>query len=678
MRDWSLLQMQLNSYISTDDLADAAEISVQMARKVCKRAIEGKSWHGSKLVIRRTKNEYGGGKSGIRYEVLLSSLPEGLQKAFTADVPVLASPPPKPADADADTYSPRVASPEQARLALEKFDKIKSAIGELTPVQRGAAIRHIVEQTGEPLRTVRRWVNEYNRHGLEGLMRRKASNAGEARCGVSMAFDKAFIAAGHSPHLLADLGEFVDRTIAGLWKSRSDDGGETEVGELTQYLLYKQCEEIGAPMPHSACKIGRRRVRSLRRYRIVNIRNNDAKAFRNMLPAITRDWTGLDPMQIIVADVKHLDVLVTRADGTKAYPKMIGFMDGGTGRIFSYLVLCPERRSITQKLVIEAFIAMAQDPQWGLPRQLYLDNGSEFGGLDKIIPALALLNDDQGREIIRAQPYNAQAKPIEPLFARLDRYCFSSLPGYTGGDRVKKKTQNDGKAPDAWKGTWERFCETVGGLIDYYHQRKVGGQWAGRSPNEVFQTKVDAGWRPVFAKPLALEIAFCDRKTVKLSKFGIRHNSNRYWHPELSALPGRSEVELLLPWLDGAPPVAILPDSRPVRLMEELPYPANDVSGAIESGRRKQSYKRAVARLDREFAAIDPVAVKLSMAADIAKPPIPGRPRFLDQGATVHELAPAGRMIEHQATPSIDEAARLRELEKRRTERLERAFRHGQ
>ncbi|MEZ5743419.1 MAG: helix-turn-helix domain-containing protein [Sphingomonadaceae bacterium] len=572
-----------------------------------------------------------------------------------------------------ESYSPRVATSDEANRALALYDQIAPATGELTPTQRGAAIREIVKRTGMALRTVQRHVKAYNAHGLEGLMRKRPSTAGEARCAVSIAFDRAFIAAGHSPALLPDLGDHVDQVLKGLWKSRAADAGENDVRQLADFLLWERCAEIGAAMPKHACKIGRRRVRQWRHYSIVNMRNNDAKAFRNTLPAITRDWTGLDPMQIVVADVKHLDVMVTRENGAKAYPKLIGFMDGGTGRIFSYLVLCPERRSITQKLVIEAFIAMANDHDWGLPRQLYLDNGSEFGGLDRIIPALALINGEDGREIVRAQPYNAQAKPIEGLFARLDRYCFSSLPGYTGGDRTNKKTQNDGREPDAWTGTWESFVATVGGLIDYYHQREIGGQWQGRSPNQLFAEKIGRGWRPIHAKPFALEIAFCERKTVKLSKFGLRHAKVRYWHPEFAALPGRSELELLLPWREGEEPIAMLPNGRPVKLTEDYPYPANDFSGGADTGRRKQSYKRAVARPDDELEAIDPTEVKLRMARDASKPAIPGRPRYLDQGASIHELAPAGRLIENNPTPEIDEAARQREAEKRRTERLIRA-----
>ena len=61
--------------------------------------------------------------------------------------------------------------------------------------------------------------------------------------------------------------------------------------------------------------LSRRRVERFAYYRVVNQRSNDRKAFDDAKPRIRRDWTGLAPMERVVADVKHLDVIVRRADG---------------------------------------------------------------------------------------------------------------------------------------------------------------------------------------------------------------------------------------------------------------------------------------------------------------------------------------------------------------------------
>ena len=439
-------------------------------------------------------------------------------------LPLLVSPP-APA-------GPRLVAGQWDRQC-ELFDIIEPAVRPgLRDADRAAAVKAIVA-AGHARSSVYRWIRTFNAEGMSGLARLQPADKGKRRVVASKAFQDAYLAAGHPADLLPQLAEFVDTSIKGLWKGKASIAGEGEVRDLASFLLWEECQRLDVPLDPDVCQVSEHRVEEWRLpFETVAKKNLHAKAFADSLPRITRDWTKLDPMEIVVADVKHLDVQFTRPDGSVTYPKLIGFMDGGTGRIFPYLVLCPQRHGITQELVIEALLAMALDPAWGLPKQLYLDNGSEFGGLDKIVPALALLRGDDGREIVRAMPYNASAKPIEPLFRRLDQYVFSSMTGYTGPNRMDKRTQNVGKAPQAYSKSWEHFCEEVGMLIHYYHERRVGGQWKNTSPNDVFRAK-HANWSPVFARPLALEMAFCSPTTRILRKEGVTYKDKRFHHPEL-------------------------------------------------------------------------------------------------------------------------------------------------
>ncbi len=676
--------MAKSIYLSALEFSLLAGVTERHARRVLVDAADGKTWAGSRLSVRKVFGR--GGRSGLRYEVALSSLPEALQKAFrdqnpdtcaivahvSGEVPAALPVPIMP-------HVPRIATKEQGKRALDIFKQIEPATHDgLTAKERGAAVQGIVKATGLPRKTVYNYLQRYRSHGLEGLMRKRPFDAGQARVGVSVQFDRAWLAAGHPEDLLSELSDFVDLTLKGLWKSRAASSGENDIAMMTGFRLFERCTELGMPLPREYCKIGRRRVRKWRHFSTVEQSKNDAGGFRNTLPTIQRDWTSYLPMKCVIADVKHLDVLVTRDDGSKAYPKLIAFMDAGTGRCFAYPVLCPERRSINQGLVIEALIAMCHHKHWGYPRQLYLDNGSEFGGLDKIIPALSLINRDEGREIIRAQPYNANAKPIEALFARLDRYCFSNMPGYTGPDRTNKKTQNVGRDPVAWLESWESFKSNVGGLIAYYHTRPIGGQWGGKSCNETFHEKIDQHkWKPWFPKPMALEIAFCKRKSVMVRGGVIKHGGKVWYHAELLKLTPRAEVELLIPWKVGVPPGVILDDGTAFLLSEDHPYRATDPRGAVESARRKQAYKRGIAELDRSAPTIDPIPIKLRIANSVPEINIPGRPRFLDEGATVHQFPTSTRLLNAEVVPSKDEAARRRELERRHTERLERMQKRG-
>jgi transposase InsO family protein len=661
-------------WLNTSDLASLAGLSDRQARRILARATSGCRWKGIKLDVRTISGR--GGRRGLAFEVNLESLPPELQGAFRGTSLTIEAQLSRPAE-----YSPRVATEDEAARALKIFDKIKIATGALSPAARGAAVKQVHEQTGMPLRTVWRYVRSYNRHGLEGLMRRRPMNAGERRCAVSMTFDKAFVAAGHSPALLPDLAAYVDERVAGLWAGRGYTTGENRIQELAEDELYEHCQSQGVPLSKASCKIGRRRIREKRDHEIVAKRDHDAKAFANLLPSIVRSSTGCAPMEVVFSDVKHFDVMITRENGKPVYPKLIGFLDAGTQRIFSYFVMCPERHQVNQLLVAEALIEMCRDESWGLPKCLYLDNGTEFRGLDKIMPIISLINKEDGRGIIRAEPYNAKAKQIEGLFGRLDRTCFSSMPGYTGRDRTDKKTQNVGREPVPWQGSFEDFTEHCGMLIETYHRRKIGGQWRDRSPYEILQSKVDDGWRPIFAERFALELAFCDRKRARLYKDGVSYKGVKYTHPGFLDLPGQKFVDLLIPYRGGEAPIALLPTGW-ARLSENYPYHLLDRAGAVAAKKNRETYKRAVARKKAEAPPIDPAPILRRMADRSDAPIIPGRRRVLDTGESSNVLSfPAGQLIDQASAATSDDfdpAARRRAIEKRRTERIMKALQHGQ
>jgi len=493
---------------------------------------------------------------------------------------------------------------------------------------------------------------------------------------VSRAFDRACITAGHDEALVKEIAAVVHKSLKGLWASRAELAGVNEIRRLAEFILLKACEARGLNLPKSAMRLSRRAVERFAHYRVVNQRRNDRKAFDDAKPRIRRDWTMLAPTERIVADVKHLDVIVTRGDGTPAWPKIVAFMDAGTGRIFVYPVLLEPGEGVRQEHVIEAFLSMVSHPEWGFPQGLYLDNGSEFAALSKIASTLDL--EPAARTIIYARPYNAPAKPIESLFARLDRYVFSMVPGYAGPNRMAKKTQTVGKPPKPYPGTWTSFCETIAGLIAAHHQRPVGGQWEDRSPNNWFQQKVAAGWKAAQVDRLALNSAFCDRDSRRVDRGVIRLQGQRYSHPDVQALPSRTVVDLALPWRRGAEPLCRTPAGNWIYLQKEIPYPARWIEGARESSRRQQRQTQYVAQLARDAPNIDPVAVEIRSAK---VPEIdPGRPRRspLDLGEELQALATARRRADSIPPEEPSAGARRRVREMALTERLEKKLDHDQ
>ena len=616
-------------WLSSIAFADAASVSRRAATKALARAGAGHSWNGMHLQVREAASV--GGRSGVRYEVALSSLSTELQERFSArslpTLPLFDAPPVE-----------RVVEGWDSR-AEPLLDTLRPALlPHLTGAERAAEVDKIVAD-GMPRTTALRHIRNVQRHGTAGLLRKRPADAGKPRVAVSRRFDKAFAAAGHPAELLPQLSAFCDGQIKGLWAGRAARAGGDAIQHLASVTLWEECERLGAPMARADCEVGMHRVKKHSRYKVVSLKRYDAKAFQNSEPHGARDWTGHAPMECVVADVKHLDVSVRRDDtGKVAWPKMIGFMDMGTQRLFAYLVLCPERRSITQELVADAFIAMSNAEAWGLPQQLYLDNGSEFRVLDKAAPILARLNAVPGREIVRALPYRASSKPIEGLFGRLDRRAFSLLPGYAGSDRMNKKTQNVGREPEAFDGGWDEFRAIVTDLITNYHNRHIKGQW-NATPNELLKKWHDEhDWRPIYPAKWSLELSFCEYKSARLSKEGVRFRGERYWHPVLGALPTGSDLELIIPHVKPHAPIVVIGDHEPVRLTVRQPVAANDHDAPALLSKVRASYRRGIANMEADVPTVDPIAIERREAARADAPHVAGRRRTLSAPATVHAL----------------------------------------
>lgn len=646
---------QAPRWISTETFAEAAGISRQAAAKALRQAIGGRPWRRRRLQARLAPGR--GGRSGVAYEVDANSLPSDLLAAA-------------PAALGATVTAHRRTVPQEWRV-LPKLNALRDALAEDsgTPM-RARELALSAMREGRSTRTLYRWLANYEAHGFRGLERAKPSNAGQRRVVVSRTFDQALLGAGYSPSLLEAIGKDVEASLKGLWASRAEQSGSTEIRRMAEFLLAETCAKQGVRLRKADCRLSRRAVERFAHFRVVNQRRNDRKAYDDSKPRIRRDWTALAPMERVVADVKHLDVIVSRADGTPAWPKIVAFMDTGTGRVFAHPVLLPRGEGVRQEHVIEAFLAMVADPAWGFPQGLYLDNGSEFAALSKIDHALQLLNAPGARTIIYAKPYNASAKPIESLFARLDRYVFSQLPGYAGPNRMAAKTQTVGKPPQPYPGDWSEFCGAVQGLIAAYHLRPVGGLWGDRSPHDWLRTKVDEGWRVVGADTAALDAAFSDQDSRRIDRGIVKINGVRFSHPELATLPHRTVVDLALPWRRTMPPLAKVRGTW-TYLQRDIPVPARWTAGATESDRRQAAHDRSVRNLAREAGRIDPVAVKTRLAAE-APNVMPPPAMKLDLGSASAEQANNARGAARGEARDAADAAAKRAREMEITARLER------
>lgn len=443
-------------WLTASEFAQLAGTSRRAATKALSRSLADKEWHGVSLIVREVDGR--GGNCGQRYEVLLSSLPEPLQRAYSdlssedhtcAIVAHVSKPLPK-----------FIAAPNQSAIEAKRFAVLRLIMAtEKGTRERADAIRDAAHHHDIPLRTIQRWVKRGDDHGwdLDALGRKKPSDSGKSRIWVSRPFDRHFFAAGYGQDELADLAEWLTREIAGWWQSPVGRAGWDRVRRETRTALERQCQARGFQLPARAFDISRSRIEKLRFHRAVDIMENDAKRFDDMKPRIRRDNIRFQPMEQIVMDVKPLDCVLSRPDGSLAYPKLIGFMDTGTHRLFGRIVLLPKGEGIRQEHVTTAFLDMVDDPDWGLPQQLYYDNGSEYAHFELIREALKMIANEGARVIVKAKPYSGASKPIESKFSVIDRHITSLMAGYTGPNRMDKKVQRVGRQAEPYLGSAEAF-----------------------------------------------------------------------------------------------------------------------------------------------------------------------------------------------------------------------------
>jgi transposase len=504
-----------------------------------------------------------------------------------------------------------IAAPNQTETERKKMAVLRLIEPTAKGTQeRGQAIRDASHHHQVPMRTIQRWVERCEDHGwdLDAFGRKKPADAGKQRVWLSREFDRHFRAAGYGHEELADLADWLTREIAGWWQSPVGRAGWDRVILETQTSLHRECDARGFYLPSAAFDISRRRVEELRHHRAVDIMQNDAKRFDDAKPRIRRDNSRFQPMEQIVMDVKPLDCVLTRSDGSLAYPKLIGFMDTGTHRLFGRIILLPKGEGVRQEHVTSAFLDMVQDPDWGFPQQLYFDNGSEYAHFELIREALKLISEDDARVIIKAKPYSGASKPIESKFSVIDRHIISLMDGYTGSNRMDKKVQRVGRAAEPYLGTAEEFEEEFFLRLRDFHAFEIGsGPFKGKSPMQAYREHVERGWHPVSVNRLALDCAFAKHLGEKKVDRGvITINGTRYRHPELAAFVGR-RVSVKQPYQRDAWPVAELPEIGPVYLEPEMLTLPGDISGAIEAGRMQSSHRKAVRNLKAKANPVDPL-----------------------------------------------------------------------
>lgn len=592
-------------WIPTSELADLAGISQQAASAAANSGLLGKKWRGESLMARHVP---GVGHKGMALQVYVPSLPKDLRDIWHKRHPTALNPP---------TVEPiMLPAPESydSRIAKEvtewqwKLSIIAPALGFPKHSNgRGAVLADIAGKTHRQpdgktvsysVSTLREWLRTAE-EGEHTALARKRRKKGLRRTIINRTWDKA--APLPEPAKLR-IAEEIETYTRSLWKEGAP--GWPKIDLLASSKLWELSRAAGwTDASLETCHLGRYFVENFRKHGLVAIKEKDAKRFADdFSPRIIRNRDGYKPMDVVIGDVHPLDV-VKLHDGREVHARLIAWLDLATNDVHVTVVLLPKGRGIRQEDVARSFVAMVND--WGLPRTLYLDNGSEyqwdemmdgFRALTGLVGAFhaftnakelgeirGMVEDAISRKpITRAKPYNAPAKQIEGMFGILERGFFSMIPGWVGGDRMKKRTHRLGAQPRPFEGSEEEFKVAIDETLNFYRNTPQNND---TSPNEKRRAFYAQGWKPYTAPSEVFMFAFSEVTRAKVGTGGIEKDGADYYSDAIIPFIGQT-IELRFAKWDRSHLFLIGENGKYVAIPKTQTYGQLDQAGAVEQGRR--------------------------------------------------------------------------------------------
>ncbi|TXH81902.1 MAG: hypothetical protein E6Q77_07265 [Rhizobium sp.] len=457
--------------------------------------------------------------------------------------------------------------------------------------------------------TLYKWIETYELEGIYGLAQKVRRDKGEKKVFISREWSNAV---PFDEETKATIEHDLKQYVRGLVKG----GGQLK---QTRVLAAEKLKEISDAYGYtrgsaSVFAIPQAFVQAEHHFKAVYRHKVDRKASMDNVPRVRRSTANLMPMEVVVADVHHVNILVGRADGTYSTPKLIAFHDIATNRVFCEFIQFDNRGGVRNSDIITAFVNMCQHPAFGVPQFLYVDNGSEYGFADDLADALRLgakVIPFNGREdrnrIIRSIAYNAAAKHVEGWFRQMNQQYFRHIQGWIDDDRMDPKRPELGKLPAPYGEGFEAFCADAFDLITAYERMPQNGRaLKGKSPASLFRSHVENGWKATVLDSSQLLTVFTRPETRVVKKHGIEVRTSAWVCDGLLEFFGRTVIahipkyhgfaELLVTDEHGAE-IGIAVADREFEVLDER--------GAQESARRKSVRNKALTKLGKSAPDID-------------------------------------------------------------------------
>ncbi|HRO10948.1 hypothetical protein [Amaricoccus sp.] len=359
-----------------------------------------------------------------------------------------------------------------------------------------------------------------------------------------------------------DLPEDRKRAIAGelAREARSmvanDGTSNREVLRLCAFHLARRCEAAGSALAparlRAICALNQKwaKRQGLNRFRLVHKHDCDHKAWQDeAVPRIRRALHDT-PMGLLIGDVHYVDILVDE-NGETVRVRLIAWLDASS--LFAWVtpVFLSKGKGVRQEDVAEALSQVAFCPHGGIPQEYYLDNGSEYSKLKSAMDRLADLAGMQF-SVTAAKPYSPTSKgEIEGFFNILEG-IFRGLPGWIGGDRTNKKTENKGMVVKPYERGLDALAADIRDAVRIYNDRPQSGRLGGLSPVEALDAKIRA---TRFSARVPSDDAFdliFSRPETRIARQGMITIRGALYHsPRMDDLPVGARLEVRVPLRKG-------------------------------------------------------------------------------------------------------------------------------
>lgn len=497
-------------YLTTKETADLEGVSRQMI------------W----LNVR--KNEYkievidGGGRSGRNYKIALSSISVKAQGKYWRQQEELTL--------SGDSFLSENLSEDQQELALKRLEIVKQILSHRGP-GKTEFVQNLSNEIGESPRKLYRWVKSWaETKSLSSLVRKKRSDHGNTKSFSLEAVNYLKAAYINRQHALKAYNLLIERAAEKGWNIGTYRSALRHINKIDPALLVYSNE-------------GRKGL--------------DDK----VVPSIRRDYSDLEPMEILSGDHHVFDLMVQDYPGAKPYrPWITVFLDLRTRAIAGYcIVKQPNSESIA--LALRHTILPKEKHEYiffGIPKTVYIDNGKDYRSKylsgyewkDRNFGKIDFDNNTKGVfarfdiETIYANPYNAKAKAPERWFRTLEDQCIKDLPGYTGNKPENRPAERLLKEIE--KGELLTIINLAQIVEDYivkiYHEnihRGVGMR--GKSPIENWRLCRRSGWEPkTVSSERVLDALLLRENKRKVSRGLIAIFNTYYEHQVLQRFEGET------------------------------------------------------------------------------------------------------------------------------------------